>query len=125
MELPSVEAFGRLTPKTRPISQPRIKLPRSGVLLASRPPDTHDVFDEMLERDAPVRTGESVETAEKATAAEPGQERAPYFEALRAYADRDPGRYHVPGHKGGVGTDPELREALGDGALALDIPLII
>ena len=50
--------------------------------------------------------------------------RAPYLEALREYAERDPGRYHVPGHKGGPGTDPGFREAIGDGALALDIPLV-
>src|SRR5687768_662922 len=42
-----------------------------------------------------------------------------------AYAARDPGRYHVPGHKGGPGADPELREAFGDAALALDIPALI
>jgi lysine decarboxylase len=31
----------------------------------------------------------------------------------------------VPGHKGGPGADGELREALGDAALALDIPALI
>jgi arginine decarboxylase len=31
----------------------------------------------------------------------------------------------VPGHKGGPGADPELREALGERALALDIPALI
>ena len=51
--------------------------------------------------------------------------KAPYLEALRAYAAREPGRFHVPGHKGGIGTDPELQQALGVDALALDIPLII
>lgn len=50
---------------------------------------------------------------------------APYLDALRAYADRNPGRFHVPGHKGGPGADPELREALGDRALGLDIPALI
>jgi arginine decarboxylase len=54
----------------------------------------------------------------------PDHSQAPYFDALRAYAKKEPGRLHVPGHKGGAGTDPELREALG-GALALDIPLVI
>jgi arginine decarboxylase len=53
------------------------------------------------------------------------QATAPYLEALRAYAAREPGRYHVPGHKGGAGTDPELVEAYGADALALDIPLVI
>jgi len=51
-------------------------------------------------------------------------EQAPYLTALREYAGRSPGRYHVPGHKGGAGTDVELREALGAGALELDLPLI-
>ena len=31
----------------------------------------------------------------------------------------------MPGHKGGPGADGELREALGDAALALDIPALI
>jgi arginine decarboxylase len=51
--------------------------------------------------------------------------RAPYFEALRSYAGRGPGRYHVPGHKGGSGTDPQLRAALGEQALELDVPMVI
>ena len=50
---------------------------------------------------------------------------APYLDALRAYAARRPGRFHVPGHKGGPGADPELREAFGQSALALDIPALI
>ena len=48
----------------------------------------------------------------------------PYLDALRAYAERDPARFHVPGHKGGAAAEPELREALGAGALALDIPTL-
>ena len=52
------------------------------------------------------------------------QARTPYLEALRAYAAADPERLHVPGHKGGHAADPELREVLGDGALALDIPAL-
>ncbi len=51
--------------------------------------------------------------------------RAPYLEAVRAYAARNPGRYHVPGHKGGAGADAELREVLGKDALEADVPLII
>ena len=50
---------------------------------------------------------------------------APYFEALRAYAGREPARFHVPGHKGGGAADAGLRSALGESALSLDIPLII
>jgi arginine decarboxylase len=52
----------------------------------------------------------------------PDQSRTPYLDALRAYARRDPGRFHVPGHKGGLGADPGLIDALGERALALDIP---
>jgi lysine decarboxylase len=52
------------------------------------------------------------------------QSGTPYLDALRAYAAREPGRFHVPGHKGGPGADPALREALGPAALALDIPAL-
>jgi arginine decarboxylase len=51
-----------------------------------------------------------------------GQENAPYLEALLEYAAREPGRFNVPGHKGGSGADPGLREAIGEAALRLDIP---
>ena len=54
----------------------------------------------------------------------PGQPDTPYLDALRAYAARKPGRFHVPGHKGGPGADPELRELLGDRVLELDIPAL-
>ncbi len=50
---------------------------------------------------------------------------APYFDALVEYAARRPGRFHVPGHKGGPGADPELLEAFGPGAFDLDIPALI
>src|SRR4051812_40816093 len=50
------------------------------------------------------------------------QPSAPYLDALVAHAFRGTGRFHVPGHKGGPGADPALRFALGDRALALDIP---
>jgi arginine decarboxylase len=53
-----------------------------------------------------------------------GQEATPYLDALRAYAERDPGRLHVPGHKGGPGADPSLVEAIGESALELDIPAL-
>ena len=49
------------------------------------------------------------------------QDSTPYLDALIEYADRDPGRFHVPGHKGGPGADPALRAALGERALQLDI----
>jgi arginine decarboxylase len=50
------------------------------------------------------------------------QPNAPYLDAVVAYGFRGSGRFHVPGHKGGAGADPGLRHALGDDALALDIP---
>lgn len=50
------------------------------------------------------------------------QATSPYLDALVAYAARDPGRFHIPGHKGGGGADPGLREAFGDAVLRLDIP---
>ena len=50
------------------------------------------------------------------------QPTAPYLDALVGFGFRGPGRFHVPGHKGGVGADPGLRHALGDRALAIDIP---
>jgi arginine decarboxylase len=54
----------------------------------------------------------------------PGDEQplAPYLDAVVAYGFRGSGRFHVPGHKGGPGADPGLRFALGDRALALDVP---
>jgi lysine decarboxylase len=50
------------------------------------------------------------------------QNATPYLDAMIAYADRDPGRFHVPGHKGGPGADPALREVFGDRVLELDLP---
>jgi lysine decarboxylase len=52
------------------------------------------------------------------------QRTTPYLDALRAYAAREPGRFHVPGHKGGPGADPGLVDAFGERALALDIPAL-
>jgi arginine decarboxylase len=50
------------------------------------------------------------------------QPTAPYLDAVVAYGFRGSGRFHVPGHKGGPGADPGLRHALGDRALAVDVP---
>lgn len=50
------------------------------------------------------------------------QAHTPYLDALRSLADSGSGRFHVPGHKGGPGAPPELVEALGEAALALDLP---
>jgi arginine decarboxylase len=57
--------------------------------------------------------------------AEPGAQAAmPYLDALRAYARRHPGRFHVPGHKGGGAASPEMLEAFGDRALGMDVPAL-
>jgi lysine decarboxylase len=50
------------------------------------------------------------------------QPRAPYLEAVLAYASRGSTRFHVPGHKGGAGADPGLCAAIGHPALSADIP---
>lgn len=50
------------------------------------------------------------------------QSETPYLDALLAYANRNPGRFHVPGHKGGPGADPGLVAAFGERVLRLDIP---
>jgi lysine decarboxylase len=58
-------------------------------------------------------------------AATPSRESAaPYLDALRAYADRDPGRFHVPGHKGGAAADSRMTEAFGERALRMDVPAL-
>ena len=50
------------------------------------------------------------------------QREAPYLDALIDYARRRPGRFHVPGHKGGTGADPVLVSTLGPAAFDYDIP---
>lgn len=52
------------------------------------------------------------------------QRAAPYLEALVGYAGREPGRFHVPGHEGGVGADAGLLKAIGRKPLELDIPAL-
>jgi lysine decarboxylase len=52
------------------------------------------------------------------------QDSTPYVDALLAYTALDPGRFQVPGHKGGAGADPALRELVGDVGLRNDIPSI-
>ncbi len=49
------------------------------------------------------------------------QTAAPYLDAVVAHVGRDTGRLHVPGHKG-YGVDPALLEALGEAAIAHDLP---
>jgi lysine decarboxylase len=52
------------------------------------------------------------------------QDSTPYVDALLAYAELDPGRFQVPGHKGGTGADPSLRELVGEIGLRNDIPSV-
>ncbi len=52
------------------------------------------------------------------------QDSTPFVDALLAYAALDPGRFQVPGHKGGVGADPAMRELVGKAGLRNDIPSI-
>jgi arginine/lysine/ornithine decarboxylase len=52
------------------------------------------------------------------------QLQTPYLDALSDYAARNPARLHVPGHKGAQGADPALIEALGERALAMDVPAL-
>ncbi|HEY0318326.1 MAG TPA: aminotransferase class V-fold PLP-dependent enzyme [Solirubrobacterales bacterium] len=53
-----------------------------------------------------------------------GQDSTPYVDALLAYAALNPGRFQVPGHKGGAGADPAMRELVGDVGLRNDIPSV-
>src|SRR3954464_808745 len=49
------------------------------------------------------------------------QTEAPYLDAVVSYVARNPGRFHIPGHKG-TGADPELVAALGEAAVLHDVP---
>ena len=52
------------------------------------------------------------------------QDSTPYVDALLAYSELNPGRFQVPGHKGGAGADPAMRELVGESGLRNDIPSI-
>ncbi len=52
------------------------------------------------------------------------QDSTPYVDALLAYAELDPGRFQVPGHKGGAGADPALRALVGETGLRNDVPSV-
>lgn len=45
----------------------------------------------------------------------------PLFSALRRHADNNPVQFHIPGHKKGMGSDPEFRSFIGDNALSIDL----
>ncbi|MCI3921479.1 aminotransferase class I/II-fold pyridoxal phosphate-dependent enzyme [Paenibacillus sp. TRM 82003] len=49
------------------------------------------------------------------------QTRTPLFDALITHAARNPLQFHIPGHKKGVGMDPQFREFMGDNALSIDL----
>jgi arginine decarboxylase len=49
------------------------------------------------------------------------QTEAPYLDAVVEYVARDPGRFHIPGHKG-TAADPGLIAALGEAAILHDVP---
>ena len=53
------------------------------------------------------------------------QDQVPYVDALLEHAARNPARLTVPGHKGGVGADPAMLEALGQKAFDMDLPALI
>jgi len=53
-----------------------------------------------------------------------GQDSTPFVDALLAYAAREPGRFQVPGHKGGAGADPAMRELVGEAGMRNDIPSV-
>jgi arginine decarboxylase len=45
----------------------------------------------------------------------------PLFSALRRHAEQNPLQFHIPGHKKGMGSDPEFRDFIGDNALSIDL----
>ncbi|UVI32243.1 aminotransferase class I/II-fold pyridoxal phosphate-dependent enzyme [Paenibacillus spongiae] len=47
--------------------------------------------------------------------------RTPLFSALREHASHNPVQFHIPGHKKGLGSDPEFRSFIGDNALSIDL----
>jgi lysine decarboxylase len=63
-------------------------------------------------------------TREAPSLSELSQDSVPYVDALLAYSEVDPGRFQVPGHKGGIGADPATRELVGDIGLRNDIPSV-
>lgn len=49
------------------------------------------------------------------------QQDTPLFSALVKHAAAAPIQFHIPGHKQGVGVDPEFGEYMGKNALAIDL----
>lgn len=49
------------------------------------------------------------------------QNTTPLFTGLKNHVKKNPIQFHIPGHKKGVGIDPEFREFIGDKALSIDL----
>ncbi|WP_251548997.1 aminotransferase class I/II-fold pyridoxal phosphate-dependent enzyme [Neobacillus muris] len=49
------------------------------------------------------------------------QEQTPLFSGLLEHAKKNPVQFHIPGHKKGVGIDPDFRRFIGDNALSIDL----
>ncbi|WP_213512604.1 aminotransferase class I/II-fold pyridoxal phosphate-dependent enzyme [Paenibacillus montaniterrae] len=47
--------------------------------------------------------------------------RTPLFTALKHHASQSPIQFHIPGHKKGMGSDPEFRSFIGENALSIDL----
>src|ERR1700712_6130961 len=52
------------------------------------------------------------------------QDKTPYVDAVLEYSARNPGRFQVPGHKGGIGADPAMVALVGMTGLINDIPSV-
>lgn len=66
-----------------------------------------------------------VSTARRRRRLSAAQRSAPYVDALRAYVGHRPLRLGVPGHKGGRGAAPALRELFGEQTLQVDVSPIL
>lgn len=49
------------------------------------------------------------------------QYETPLFSGLIEHAKKDPVQFHIPGHKKGVGLDPEFREYIGENVFKIDL----
>ena len=70
--------------------------------------------------DSPVAERQPYRSADSRS--RPSSARRPTSTRCAATRSAIPGRFHVPGHKGGPGADPGLREAIGERAFAMDVP---
>ena len=50
------------------------------------------------------------------------QAKTPYVDALLEYSARQPGRFQVPGHKGGIAADPAMVDLVGMTGLSTTSP---